>query len=261
MSEIILKECPKHGLTEHVLQKNGSLKCKECRKDAVIDIRRRNKIRLVKYKGGKCERCGYDKCIDALEFHHLNPNEKDFGLSCNSTVSLEKLKSEVDKCIMVCANCHREIHAEERIKKIEEREKAKLMNESEYFKNNDVSKRRMSNNTLKEKLNIETLLKDIKENVPKREMANRYGVSVKAIKNFLRKNGVTYDETEGINKTKNISIKDFIENFKKYGTFTDVAKIYGVSDNSIRKWCVRNNIPWRKKEIVEFVKNYKVGIS
>jgi 5-methylcytosine-specific restriction endonuclease McrA len=66
----------------------------------------------VQYKGGKCCICGYDKCYDALEFHHLDPSQKDFGLSSNGhTRSWEKVKEELDKCILVCANCHREIHA------------------------------------------------------------------------------------------------------------------------------------------------------
>ena len=114
---------------------NGVWKCKECRKDAVIDTRRRNKIRLVEYKGGKCEICGYNKCIDALEFHHLNPEEKDFGLSCGDTRSLERLKVEADKCIMVCANCHREIHAKER----EEKQRKKEEIEEEKCEEEDCS--------------------------------------------------------------------------------------------------------------------------
>ena len=56
MREIIIKECPKHGFTEHFVTKNGT-KCKECEKRNVIDKRRRNKIRLIEYKGGKCEIC------------------------------------------------------------------------------------------------------------------------------------------------------------------------------------------------------------
>ena len=75
--------------------------------------RRKMKEELVKYKGGKCEICGYDKCLGALEFHHLNPEEKDFTMSSsNKYYSLEDMKKEVDKCILVCANCHREIHYE-----------------------------------------------------------------------------------------------------------------------------------------------------
>ena len=75
----------------------------------VISWRRKIKLQLVEYKGGKCEMCGYDRCIDALSFHHKNPNEKDFTIGGKS-YSFERLKKEVDKCIMVCQNCHIEIH-------------------------------------------------------------------------------------------------------------------------------------------------------
>ena len=67
---------------------------------------------LIAYKGGKCERCGYDKSSRALEFHHLNPSEKDFGISKVLTRSIQSLKEEVDKCILLCSNCHAEIHDE-----------------------------------------------------------------------------------------------------------------------------------------------------
>ena len=66
---------------------------------------------LVEYKGSKCFICGYNKCNKALEFHHLDPNEKEFVIGHNRSFSIEKLKKEVDKCIMVCSNCHKEIHA------------------------------------------------------------------------------------------------------------------------------------------------------
>jgi len=77
--------------------------------ESVILWRKRTKIKLIEYKGGKCELCGYSKCVRALEFHHLNPDEKDFSISGRS-LSFDKLKSEVDKCILVCSNCHCEIH-------------------------------------------------------------------------------------------------------------------------------------------------------
>jgi len=76
---------------------------------AVVAWRKKAKLLLIEYKGGKCVGCGYDKCVRALQFHHLNPNEKEFGIGSKS-VSLEKLKKEVDKCILVCSNCHAEIH-------------------------------------------------------------------------------------------------------------------------------------------------------
>lgn len=79
--------------------------------EAVQKRRRKVKKLAIQYKGGKCERCGYDKCSRALEFHHLDPNEKDFGIGHKGyTRSWEKVKEELDKCIMVCANCHAEIH-------------------------------------------------------------------------------------------------------------------------------------------------------
>lgn len=78
---------------------------------SVIDWRRRTKIKLVEYKGGECVRCGYKKSLGALELHHLDPNEKDFTISGKSW-SFERLKLEADKCILVCSNCHIEIHEE-----------------------------------------------------------------------------------------------------------------------------------------------------
>lgn len=70
------------------------------------------KNELIILKGGKCFECGYDKNFAALEFHHLNPKEKDFPLDSRrlSNTSINKLIEEVNKCILLCANCHREIH-------------------------------------------------------------------------------------------------------------------------------------------------------
>ena len=255
MNKTIIKECPRHGLTEHILLTSGTYRCKECRKDAVIDTRRRNKIKLVEYKGGKCERCGYDKCIDALEFHHLNPDEKDFGLSCGDTRSLEKLKAEADKCIMVCANCHREIHAEERERKILERDEKKIENEIVFFNNNAKNKRLQSRKLLKEKLILSEIVNDIDKKISKKDIAKKYNVSVKVIKTFLKKNGVEYNEATNKNITRKINIEDFIDKFRIYGPFIKVGKYYGVSDNAIKKWCCKNNLPWRKKDLVEYINN------
>ena len=247
MDTTIIKECPKHGMTEHVLIPNGNYKCKECRKNAVLDIRRRNKIKLVEYKGGKCEICGYNKCIDALEFHHLNPNEKDFGVSCGDTRSIEKLKAEVDKCIMVCANCHREIHAKEREEKRLLRHEEEKKKEEIYFENNPK----------KEKIDLNDIINDVNAKIPKKDIAKKNGVSVKVIKTLLKKNGIEYNESH-TNITSTITVDDFVQQFKKYGSFSQLSNYYGVSDNAIRKWCRRNDIPWKKEDIIKFVKNYEI---
>ena len=76
--------------------------------------KRKLKQLLVKYKGGKCEQCGYDKCIGALHFHHRNPQEKDFNISqinlSDNNFSMDVVISEIDKCDLLCANCHAERH-------------------------------------------------------------------------------------------------------------------------------------------------------
>jgi len=102
------------NIDSRIIRRNINFKREEGKSQAfyVGKWLKRTKLYLVKYKGGKCqiESCGYDKCVEALEFHHLDPDKKDFGIG-GKTKSIEKLKAEVDKCIMVCANCHREIHA------------------------------------------------------------------------------------------------------------------------------------------------------
>ena len=79
---------------------------------AVAKRRKVLKEKSVQYKGGKCELCGYEKCIEALDFHHKDPKTKKFGISHKGyTRSWQDVQGELDKCVLVCANCHREIEA------------------------------------------------------------------------------------------------------------------------------------------------------
>jgi len=76
--------------------------------------KRRRKIRrmAIEYKGGKCEICGYSRCEETLEFHHIDTTRKEFSISSRGyTRSWKKVKEELEKCILVCANCHHEFHA------------------------------------------------------------------------------------------------------------------------------------------------------
>ena len=80
--------------------------------------KRRKKIRqmAIEYKGGKCIACGYNAYIEALEFHHINSNGKDFSISSKGYArSWERVKKEIDKCVLLCANCHREMHAQAKV--------------------------------------------------------------------------------------------------------------------------------------------------
>lgn len=78
---------------------------------AVAKRRKQLREKALEYGGGKCQICGYHKSKRALSFHHKNPKQKDFGLSARGlTRSWERIQKELDKCILVCANCHAELH-------------------------------------------------------------------------------------------------------------------------------------------------------
>lgn len=80
---------------------------------AVSKWRRNLKKRAIEYKGSKCVRCGYSKCPAALEFHHTDPSQKDFGIGAHGhTRAWKYVKIELDKCELLCSNCHREVHFE-----------------------------------------------------------------------------------------------------------------------------------------------------
>lgn len=86
--------------------------CIPCTKVDATERQRRLKLEALEYKGGSCEKCGYDKCPGALGFHHLDPSQKDFGISRVRGRNLnEIIKKELDKCMLLCANCHAETHA------------------------------------------------------------------------------------------------------------------------------------------------------
>lgn len=102
--------CKRHGL--QIYRKSGpSFRCSQCLSEAVK--RRRHKIKdmALEYKGSSCQSCGYDRCKRALEFHHIDEDLKEFGIGFKGeTRSWERTKAELDKCVLLCANCHREVH-------------------------------------------------------------------------------------------------------------------------------------------------------
>lgn len=88
-------------------------------KEAVTKRRKDLMQKAIEYKGGKCISCGYKKCSRALNFHHLNPKTKSFGISARGiTRAWAKVQEELDKCVLLCANCHAEVHDGKRKLKI-----------------------------------------------------------------------------------------------------------------------------------------------
>jgi transposase-like protein len=106
----IQRSCKVHGPTEFALYTGGTYRCVRCRGEAVTRRRREVRTILVREAGGRCAVCGYDKYIGALQFHHVDPNTKAFALSGRGlTRSLERLREEARKCLLLCANCHAEV--------------------------------------------------------------------------------------------------------------------------------------------------------
>lgn len=122
----VLKENSEFGLNNSKKSKLQS-RCKECRKKEIRIFYKNNKQKVIKRNKEKtstikriikefketraCIKCGYDEPC-CLEFHHINPEDKKFNIAhaCTKKVSLETLMKEIEKCIILCANCHRKLH-------------------------------------------------------------------------------------------------------------------------------------------------------
>lgn len=191
-----IRFCKKHGNTPFFLDKSGTWRCKKCRNEAVQKRREKLKLMAIEYKGGKCEICGYDKCPDAMEFHHINSNEKDFGISQNGcTRSFDNMKKELDKCILVCSNCHREIHYNLRDKQTDNI-KEEILNEK------------------KQKL-VNIPSKNVKREAPSKE--------------------------------------EVISLMSETKSFSEAGRVKNVSDNAVRKWCRKYNIPTHTNEMLMYL--------
>jgi transposase len=108
----VRRECRRHGMTEFWLEGRGYYRCKRCRAERVSRRRRQVKLLLIDEAGGRCAACGYDRCVAALHFHHVDPERKEFHLSMQGvTRSLARARAEAAKCMLLCANCHAEVEA------------------------------------------------------------------------------------------------------------------------------------------------------
>jgi len=162
--------------------------------------KRRLKVRIkaILYLGGKCIRCGHTGNAATFEFHHRDPSKKDFGISTGNTNSWEKVKKEVDKCDLLCSNCHREIHYTSQELELQVREELKKEAELEPIKKKCVlcgqpttktgircvSCFRKSIEKIKWPTNKE-LLREL-ESTSYVELGKRLGVSDKAIRKRLQ---------------------------------------------------------------------------
>lgn len=111
-TRVVTRTCAKHGRGSYVVERSGRVRCRRCRAERVVAWRRRTKERLANEAGGRCTICGYDSYLGALEFHHVDPEKKSFGLSMRGiTRSIDDLRAEAAKCVLLCGNCHAEVEA------------------------------------------------------------------------------------------------------------------------------------------------------
>lgn len=111
----VISQCGKCGETDSQKMVTGSRSrylCKKC--DNLRNLERITKIKkqCLEYKGNKCIKCGYNKCHVALEFHHRDASQKDPEWKKIRVRNFVKIKQELDKCDLLCSNCHRELHWE-----------------------------------------------------------------------------------------------------------------------------------------------------
>lgn len=178
-----IRKCEIHGETLHTYYDKsswyGQWKCLKCQTEEAVIKRQLKKIKCVEYKGGKCEICGYDKNYSALEFHHLDPNEKDFTISKKNS-SWENIKKELDKCILVCANCHREIHNPDSTQEILQTYVNKHKDNLDIKK--QKSKKRVNTPSINE---IECKYKELKNYA---EVAKFFNISLSTLKRRIKEN-------------------------------------------------------------------------
>lgn len=193
---------------------------------ATSDFRRRRKDNLIKVCESKCALCGYANLSAALEFHHIDPSKKSYGIASQGTChNLEADLAEIKKCILVCANCHREIHSG-------------LYTEDELYQ---------------KQIYNEDFAQFLRDDLFARTGHKEYVCSMCGAK--ISKNADTglcascyAKSTRVVERPNREELKALIRTH----TFVELGRIYKISDNGIRKWCKAENLPYRSSEI----KNY-----
>ena len=189
----------------------------------VSEFRKRRKLNLIHVCGDKCNLCGYDKNISALEFHHINPATKEYEISSGVCHDLEKDLAEIKKCILVCANCHREIH--DGLYRIDELIEHKIFDEN------------VANELRQDKIQKTTAKEYFCDKCGKK--ISRYSDSGLCF-DCMRKQYRVVEQRPS---------RDELKQMIRALSFTKIAEQYNVSDNAVRKWCKAENLPSTKKEI------------
>lgn len=193
--------------------------CRACNTTRRVANNMRVKIAAIEYLGGECFSCGYSKNPKALEFHHREPSAKDFGIAKYQKSNIDDLKDELDKCDLLCANCHRERH-------------------DEIWRNGNTFTESLYNDILEKSLRDRSKKPDTLCGCGKKISSN-----AKLCKSCLGK------AQEKISWPSDLKLKELV--WTK--PMSKLSKELGVSDKAIKKRCISKNITcpprgyWLKK--------------
>lgn len=191
-------------------------------KEAVTLFRQRRKSNLIRLCGNKCNLCGYDRCQAALEFHHIDPDTKNYALSSGDCHKIEDDIAEVKKCILICANCHREVH-------------------SNFYQDKDLFEYQTIDPQIEQEL--------LTLNKAEQRFCSQCGKEItRYSKSGLCNSCVQKNRAKVTNKPTREELKVLIRTLP----FVQIGEQYGVSDNAVRKWCDKEKLPRTKKEIESF---------
>ena len=183
----------------------------------VINHREKRRKELRDLFDSKCCLCGFDEVQAALEFHHVVPEEKSFGIfsSKASTYSLERQIEEVRKCILVCANCHRGIH----------------------------------NNIYEIPINWKNFLNKDKVNALLEQKQPIKNFCVDCGKEVYNRSLRCLDCSRKQRRKTERPLKDKLKMLIRTKSFNELGRKYGVSSNTVKKWCKQYSLPYTKKQI------------
>lgn len=179
------------------------------------------KERMVYVMGESCQICGYDKCVEALEFHHINPENKLFNFNKSRTKSWEDNVQELKKCILLCSNCHREVHA----------------GHYQYSLKSSFNEERANE--------ISTLINNLKTKQIRYCPVCNTIISQKA-------SHCTTCSAKIARKVEDRPSREELKQLIRTKTFVEIGQMFKVSDNTIRKWCDGYSLPRTKVSIKSY---------
>lgn len=190
----------------------------------IVDFRRRRKQNLIMLQGGKCQICGFDLFQEAQEFHHEDPSKKEYVMSRGDCHSQEIDLAEARKCFLLCANCHRGVHAG-------------------YYKNPEK-------HVFDEKL--ANLL--IKNNIERKTKYTCYCIDCgrEICQGSTRCRACAFKARTLKRHSQNFPTREELKQLIRTKPFTQIGEIYHVTDNAVRKWCDSYDLPRKKTDISKY---------